>query len=189
MQTNFPKRILGIDPGSRLTGYGIIEKQSQTSAVNLIACGVIRLQDKDINNRLGVLYHEISDILSNHTLTDVAIEQAFVSQNPSTALKLGQARGVLIAAVIHHNILMQEYAPRSVKQAIVGSGKADKAQVEHMVRAILKIKNNLQQDAADALAIALCHLYNLESLPNAYLKRGMARSKRYNSGWRNLKII
>ena len=155
-------RILGIDPGSRFTGFGIIEvKRDQPIAVHH---GVIKVGTGEFPERLGIIFAGICDLIGAHEPGEVAIETVFVSRNAGSALKLGQARGAAICAAISMGIPVSEYAPRSVKQAIVGRGGADKVQVQHMVTVLLQLQEKLQEDAADALAVALCHQHTQQTL-------------------------
>jgi len=150
-------RILGIDPGSRVTGYGIIESNGQQS--QHIASGCIRLSGDNFPDRLGQIFMQVSEVIQQHQPDVMAIEDVFVSKNPSSALKLGQARGAAICAGITNGLDVSEYTPRTVKQSVVGNGGADKGQVEQMVRLILKLDAVLASDQADALAIALSHAH------------------------------
>lgn len=153
------RRILGIDPGSRTTGIGIIEQQDSKRSPVCLFGGCIRLGDKEMSLRLGQLFHEIQDIVKTYKPTELAIEQVFMHKSASSALKLGQARGVAIAAVMSANLPVFEYAPRQIKQAVVGKGSAEKHQVQHMIQILLTLNAKPQADAADALAVALCHLH------------------------------
>ena len=155
-------RILGIDPGSRATGFGFIEVQKGRTVC--IAHGVIRTGAGEFPDRLGVIFSGIRDLLRQHQPDQVAVESVFVSRNPASALKLGQARGAAISAVISEGLKVAEYSPRSVKQALVGRGAADKNQVQHMVCVLLQLREKLEEDAADALAVALCHQHTSETL-------------------------
>jgi crossover junction endodeoxyribonuclease RuvC len=155
-------RILGIDPGSRATGFGFIEVQKGKTVC--IAHGVIRTSAGEFPDRLGVIFSGIRDLLQQHQPDQVAVESVFLSRNPSSALKLGQARGAAISAVICEGLKVAEYSPRSVKQALVGRGAADKNQVQHMVCVLLQLREQLDEDAADALAVALCHQHTSETL-------------------------
>jgi crossover junction endodeoxyribonuclease RuvC len=150
-------RILGIDPGSRLTGFGVIEVCRQRSVY--ITCGCIRLQSDSLPLRLQEIYTGISQIIEEYQPTVSAIEQVFVHRNVASALKLGQARGVAIVAGVQHGLAVHEYAPTQIKQAVVGTGRADKIQVQQMVKVLLSLSNTPQVDAADALAVALCHAH------------------------------
>ena len=156
------KRILGIDPGSRFTGYGIIDVDGDRAAV--AHCGVIKTGNGEFPQRLGVIFSGICDLLDEFKPDEFAIEDVFVSKNASSALKLGQARGAAICAAISRQLPVAEYSPRSVKQAIVGRGGADKVQVQHMVCVLLRLSESPAEDAADALAVALCHQHTQQSL-------------------------
>lgn len=155
-------RILGIDPGSRCTGYGIIEVRGDRALC--ITHGVIKTGGAEFPQRLGVIFSGLQELISLHHPDAVAVESVFVSRNPSSALKLGQARGAAICAAIERGLPVSEYSPRSVKQAIVGRGGAEKEQVEHMVVVLLQLKEKLAEDAADALAVALCHQHTNQTL-------------------------
>lgn len=173
------RRILGIDPGSRTTGIGILEQQDGRSSPICLFGGCIRLIGKDMPPRLGQLFHEVQDIVKLYKPTELAIEQVFVHKSAASALKLGQARGVAIAAVMSENLPVFEYAPRQIKQAIVGKGGAEKAQIQHMIQILLNLNAKPQADAADALAVALCHL-NTASLGAV----GFSTLVRRKSGYR-----
>ncbi len=155
-------RILGIDPGSRLTGFGIIEVNGDQAIA--VQHGVIKAGTGEFPERLGIIFAGICDLIGEHRPGEVAIETVFMSRNAGTALKLGQARGAAICAAISLGLPVSEYAPRSIKQAIVGRGGADKVQVQHMVTVLLQLKEKLQEDAADALAVALCHQHTQQTL-------------------------
>ena len=155
-------RILGIDPGSRLTGFGIIEVNGDQAIA--VQHGVIKAGTGEFPERLGIIFAGIRDLIGEHQPAEVAIETVFMSRNAGTALKLGQARGAAICAAISLGVPVSEYAPRSIKQAIVGRGGADKVQVQHMVMVLLQLKEKLQEDAADALAVALCHQHTQQTL-------------------------
>lgn len=162
--------ILGIDPGSRLTGYGVLDLGQGPARPRYIESGCIRTRDGDFHARLGEIYRGVRDIIARHSPSQVAVEQVFVARNPATALKLGQARGAAIAAIVTQDLPVFEYAPRLVKQSIVGTGKADKSQIQHMVANILSLQGVPGEDAADALAIALCHI-NTACGPMSYRAR------------------
>lgn len=149
--------LLGIDPGSRHTGYGIIDHTGQRSTV--LGYGTIHTTGTDMPARLGQIFAGISEQMSLHSPVEVAVEKVFLARNPDSALKLGQARGAAIAAVVQHNIPVFEYSARQVKQAVVGNGAALKQQVSEMVKRLLALDKRPQEDAADALAIALCHAH------------------------------
>ena len=148
-------RILGIDPGSRLTGYGIIEDTPQ--GYKYIASGSIRIKADYFPDRLKQIFNGILEIVDNYQPEQMAIEQVFMHKNADSALKLGQARGAAICAVQTQDIAVFEYAARQVKQAVVGKGAADKLQVQHMVKILLNVQGELSLDASDALGIAICH--------------------------------
>jgi crossover junction endodeoxyribonuclease RuvC len=149
-------RVLGIDPGSRITGYGVLEIDGQE--MSYVASGCIRPESKRLPERLAEIYHGVNEVIVTHQPEIFVIEEVFLARNPNSALKLGQARGVAIAAGVAHALPVHEYAARRVKQAVVGTGKADKEQVQHMVRVLLKLPGAPAEDAADALAIAICHV-------------------------------
>lgn len=148
-------RILGIDPGSRLTGFGVIE--ASTAGYQYIASGCLRIKGDTLPLRLKHIFVGISDIVEQYQPTEMAIEQVFMHKNADSALKLGQARGAAICAVQLFDIPVFEYAARQVKQAIAGKGSASKLQVQKMLKMLLSIKGELQIDASDALSISLCH--------------------------------
>ncbi len=149
--------ILGIDPGSRITGYGLIEATGQTT--RYVESGCLRLQTDSLAERLKQIYVQLTEIIQQYRPEQMAIEQVFMARNPDSALKLGQARGVAIVAAACENIPVSEYSARQVKKAVVGNGSADKLQIQQMIRLVLNIPHKLQADAADALGIALCHAH------------------------------
>ena len=154
--------ILGIDPGSRLTGYGVVRQTGQK--FEYIASGCIRLTLNDIPDRLKQIFDGVSEIIQQTQPDVFAIEQVFMARNPDSALKLGQARGAAIVAAKNAGLEVFEYSARQVKQSVVGTGAADKTQVQHMVATLLALPAAPQADAADALAIALCHGHTQQSL-------------------------
>ncbi len=151
-------RVLGIDPGSRVTGYGLIESDGVRS--RHLHSGCIRTTSGEFPQRLGEIFTGIAALLDEWSPQEVAIEQVFVSRNAATALKLGQARGTAICAVVTLDIPLFEYTPAAVKQGLVGNGRAEKEQVQHMVRVILGMQDSMALDQSDALAIALCHAHS-----------------------------
>lgn len=151
-------RILGIDPGSRLTGYGLIEVTG--SRQRCLEQGVIRLADQPVPARLQQLFRELRELVGRLQPDEIAMEQVFVRNNVSSALVLGQARGAAICALGDGAGELHEYSPASIKQAVTGSGRAEKAQVQRMVRALLNLPAAPAADAADALACALCHAHS-----------------------------
>lgn len=150
-------RILGIDPGSRLTGYGIIELTPR--GYRYVASGSIRIQAEYFPDRLKQIFDSVVEIVGLYQPDEMAIEQVFMHKNADSALKLGQARGAAICAVQTTGIPVFEYAARQVKQAVVGKGSADKLQVQHMVKVLLNLQGMLSPDAGDALGISLCHAH------------------------------
>jgi crossover junction endodeoxyribonuclease RuvC len=148
--------ILGIDPGSRITGYGVIKAQPG-GVLHYLDSGCIRTSEGELSQRLLQIFHGVCRLMEEFTPNEGAIEQVFIQYNPSSALKLGHARGVAMVACASHRIQMSEYSAREVKQSVVGYGAAQKDQVKHMVMQLLKLNKAPQNDAADALAIAICH--------------------------------
>lgn len=168
--------ILGIDPGSRITGYGVIRQQGRK--LEYLGSGCIRTAVDDLPSRLKLIFAGVSEIITQFQPDVLAIEQVFMARNADSALKLGQARGVAIVAAVNVDIPVFEYAARQVKQTVVGTGAAEKSQVQHMVRALLKLPANPQADAADALAIAIthCHLnQNTRRIGNSRLTLSRGR--------------
>ena len=149
-------KILGIDPGSRITGYGIIEETGRSS-YQYIASGSIRIKAESFPERLKQIFDGITEVIELYRPAQMAIEQVFMHKNADSALKLGQARGAAICAAMNAGLPVSEYAARQVKQALVGKGNADKKQVQHMVKILLNVQGELQIDASDALGICLCH--------------------------------
>lgn len=150
--------ILGIDPGSRITGYGLIT--SERGRLSYVASGCIRTGDGELSERLLLIFQGVSQLIQQFSPQQFAIEEVFVAKNPSSALKLGQARGAAIVAASNSGLFVNEYSARKVKQAVVGKGSADKSQVQQMVMHLLKLQSSPQADAADALAIAICHAHS-----------------------------
>lgn len=149
------QKILGIDPGSRITGFGIIETNGLKH--RYVTCGCVKVTEDDFALRLQQIFDGIRETIFEFQPDSAAIEQVFMHKNAGSALKLGQARGAAIVATSIHSIPMSEYSARQVKQAVVGYGAAQKQQVQQMVQRILNLSHVPQADAADALAIALCH--------------------------------
>jgi len=154
--------ILGIDPGSRVTGFGLINAVG--ARCEYITSGCIRTGGGELPDRLKVIFESITTLIEQYVPQEFAIEQVFMGRNADSALKLGQARGAAILAATLQDLPVHEYAPRSVKQAVAGTGAAGKEQVQHMVQRLLKLPGLPQTDAADALAIALCHAHTNASL-------------------------
>lgn len=154
--------ILGIDPGSRITGYGVIEQKGQHCYY--IASGCIRTKGETLAPKLNMIFDGISEIIKQYQPTEFGIEQVFMAKNPDSALKLGQARGAAIVAATQADLYVCEYSARQIKQAVVGTGGATKDQVQAMVMNILKLSGKPQADAADGLAVAICHAHTATSL-------------------------
>lgn len=154
-------RVLGIDPGSRSTGYGVVD--AGAGGLRLVAHGRIRTETETFSERLRQIYEGIHAITRQYQPDELAIEQVFVHKNADSALKLGQARGAAICGVLEAGLPVYEYAARQVKQALVGKGSADKLQVQHMVKVLLSLSEPLQADAGDALGVALCHIHTRET--------------------------
>ena len=147
--------ILGIDPGSCITGYGLIKEEKRQ--LQYIDSGCIRTSDGELSQRLLQIFNGICELMETHQPNEVAIEQVFMHQNVSSALKLGHARGVAMVACASHRLTVSEYTPRAVKLAVAGYGAAEKLQVQHMIVKLLQLNAVPQSDAADALAVAICH--------------------------------
>lgn len=156
--------ILGIDPGSQKTGFGIINFVSGRS--EYVTSGVIRLPAGALPERLRVIFASVSELIDLHCPQELAIEQVFMAKSAGSALKLGQARGAAIVACAAQGMPVSEYSARQIKQSVVGTGAADKLQVQHMVKVLLKLPATPQEDAADALAAALCHAHTQHSMIN-----------------------
>lgn len=174
--------ILGIDPGSRITGYGVLDVA--TPKPRYVASGCIRLQEVELSQRLARIYAGIAELIALYRPGELAIEQVFMAKNPDSALKLGQARGSAIVCAANHGLPVSDYGPRQIKQAVTGSGGATKEQVQHMVVAILGLDGTPQADAADALAIALTHAHARLGL----VQRGSFgghRTRRRGTTWRD----
>ena len=148
-------RVIGIDPGSLVTGYGVLE--IELAKISYVTSGCIKTSGA-FADRIKDIYQGLSEILVEYRPQEFAIEDVFISNNPNSALKLGQARGAAIAAGVVADLPVFEYAARRVKQAIVGSGRATKNQVQYMVRSLLNLSGTPSADAADALAVAICHI-------------------------------
>jgi len=149
------RRILGIDPGSRLTGFGVIDFDGNRALY--VASGTVKSIDGAFADRLRQIFESIGGIMDDFHPDIVAIESVFMHKNAGSALKLGHARSAAICATFAHGVEVHEYAPREIKQAVVGTGAATKEQVQHMVVSILTLDGPPSEDAADALAAALCH--------------------------------
>ncbi len=164
-------RVLGVDPGSQRTGFGVLDANGPRLAY--VASGVIRAREESFAARLWEIYRGMLAIVEQYQPREVAIERVFVNRNPDSALKLGQARGAAICALADRGIDVYEYATREIKQAVVGAGGAEKPQVQLMMRSLLKLDGPVSADAADALAAAVCHA--LRGHTAARLSRAVAR--------------
>ena len=150
-------RILGIDPGLRVTGFGVIEQTG--SKLHYLASGCVRSGDGDLAARLKAILEGLAEVIGAHRPQEVAVEKVFVNVNPKSTLLLGQARGAAICAAVIAGLPVAEYTALQVKQAVVGKGHAKKEQVQHMVRRLLALPGDPSPDAADALACAICHAH------------------------------
>ncbi|MGA7594385.1 MAG: crossover junction endodeoxyribonuclease RuvC [Gallionella sp.] len=150
-------RILGIDPGLRVTGFGVLDRDGQH--LSYVASGCIRTPDGELPERLKAILNSMGEVIARHQPQHVAVEKVFVNVNPQSTLMLGQARGAAICAAVLADLPVAEYTALQVKQAVVGNGHADKEQVQQMVRRLLKLSGTPSPDAADALACAICHAH------------------------------
>jgi crossover junction endodeoxyribonuclease RuvC len=150
-------RILGLDPGSRRTGFGVIECRGPD--YKHVAHGCIAVAGLELAERLRQIFEALQTLITEHGPGEIAVERVFVNRNVDSALKLGQARGAALCA-IPQGVPVFEYAPRAIKLAIVGSGAAEKVQVAHMIKTLLRLDGKISPDAADALAIAVCHAHS-----------------------------
>jgi len=156
-----PLRILGIDPGSRITGFGIVDIGSGRPVYE--ASGSIRTDKGDFPDRLRQIFMAVGEVVATYTPQIVAVENVFMARNAGSALKLGQARSAALCATFSHDVDVFEYSPREVKLAVVGTGAATKEQVQHMILSLLELAGAPGADAADALAVALCHAHQRET--------------------------
>jgi crossover junction endodeoxyribonuclease RuvC len=167
-------RILGIDPGLRVTGFGVIEQTG--SKLHYITSGCVRSGSGELAERLKVILDGLAEVIAANRPEQVAIEKVFVNVNPQSTLLLGQARGSAICAAVIAGLPVAEYTALQVKQAVVGKGHAGKEQVQHMVRRLLALPGDPSPDAADALACAICHAHGGKlggiSVKNFRMKRG-----------------
>ena len=152
-------RILGIDPGSKATGYGFIEQQGNR-LIHLDNGAIFTRSQDPLALRLQIIYRELSRLIGHYRPEAVAVEQVFMAKNPASALKLGHARGVALLAGINAELPVAEYSALQVKSAVVGYGRAGKNQVQQMTRTLLNLPEIAQEDAADALAVAICHAHS-----------------------------
>lgn len=166
-------RILGIDPGSRNTGFAVIDSDGHHSI--RVASGCIRVGEHPWPERLGLIFDQVAAVVAAHQPHEMAVEQLIFARDPTAALKLGQARGAILCAGLKGGLIVHEYSPKSVKLAVVGTGGAEKSQVQHMVRVLLALPETPSEDEADALAIALCHAHSM----------GIPARKRAAASWRD----
>lgn len=152
--------ILGIDPGSIKTGYGIIRFNG--TKAEYVASGLIRLPSGPLPPRLKLIFDNVSQLIEQYQPDQMSVEEVFFARDPRAALKLGQARGAAIVAGVNAGVVVAEYSAKSIKQSVVGNGNAVKEQVQHMVKYLLKLPSTPAEDAADALAAALCHAHSLQ---------------------------
>ncbi len=150
-------RIMGVDPGLRATGFGLIERRGQQLVY--LASGVVRTPDAALPERLKAILENLGEVIAEHAPAQVAVEKVFVNVNPASTLLLGQARGAAICAAVSRGLPVSEYTALQVKQAVVGNGHAAKEQVQEMVRRLLGLPGDPSADAADALACAICHAH------------------------------
>lgn len=164
-------RVLGIDPGSRVTGYGIVEEKDKKLVS--IASGVIQIRtDGEFSDRLKKIYQGITDIIEKYQPDSVAVENIFFAKNARSLIKLGEARGAAITAAANRNLAVFEYTPTEIKRAVVGYGRSEKEQIQKMVFLLLGLKTETQPfDASDALAVAICHIHS-QKFKQLLLKQG-----------------
>jgi len=171
-------RILGIDPGSQRTGVGIIDADPAGRTRHVYHAALELLDNDTFPLRLKQIFDDVCALIDEHRPDEVAIERVFMARNADSALKLGQARGAAICAAVHKGLAITEYAPKEIKQAVVGGGAADKTQVQHMVGVLLCLAQKLQADAADALAVALTHAHTRASVQRIGIPRTAWRRRR-----------
>lgn len=152
---NSPVKILGIDPGSQVTGFGVI--LANGAELRYLASGCIRTRGGAMPERLKVIFEGATRLMEEYRPDEICVENVFMHRNAGSALKLGHARAAALCGTFMHPASVHEYAPRQIKQTVTGSGGAEKVQVAHMVRKLLMLKGPLAADAADALAVAICH--------------------------------
>ncbi|HIJ81551.1 MAG TPA: crossover junction endodeoxyribonuclease RuvC [Desulfuromonadales bacterium] len=177
-------RVLGIDPGSRITGYGIVTREG-SRLIHVDNGAIFTDKAADFPGRLKTIFDGLSAIISEYRPDEVAIENIFFSTNVQSALKLGQARGAAIVAAVHAGLPVAEYSALQVKQAVVGQGRAEKGQVQKMLKALLGLTETAQEDASDALAVAVCHI---NSLGLNRQTADIVKTKRGKTSWRDMKL-
>ncbi len=159
-------RIIGVDPGTITTGYGIIEFEN--NELKYIASGTINIPaTKDFGPRLQIIYDELCKVIKHHKPEEFSLETAFYGKNAQSALKIGYARGVSLLAAAHNGLFIREYSPREIKKAVVGKGASSKEQVQYMITGLLALKKRkMKFDESDALAAAVCHAFRITSFSN-----------------------
>src|SRR5258706_9778168 len=177
-------RILGIDPGLRITGFGIIEKNG--SKLVYVVSGCIKSGDSDLQDRLKIILEILREVIAQHRPHQIALEKVFVNVNPASTLALGQARGTAIWAAVDAGLPVSEYTALQVKQAVVGNGHAKKEQVQQMVKRLLGLAGVPSADAADALACAICHAHGGQGLGGIDTRGFRVKRGRliWSAGWR-----
>jgi crossover junction endodeoxyribonuclease RuvC len=171
-------RVLGIDPGSRVTGFGVVQVL-RSGRLQYITSGCIRAPARELADRLKVIYDGVNEIIATFEPTVFAAERVFMARNADSALKLGQARGAALCAGINGGLAVNEYSATEIKSAVVGRGRADKRQVQHMIRVLLDLNRVPPTDAADALACAICHAHyaiGISAFRRGLTRRSTARS-------------
>lgn len=162
MEQAAPLRILGIDPGLRVTGFGVIEIRG--GRLVYVTSGCVKVPGGELPDRLGAILSNLREVITSSRPAQVAVEKVFVNVNPQSTLLLGQARGAAICAAVVEGLSVAEYTALQVKQAVVGNGHASKEQVQHMVKRLLKLAAEPSADSADALACAICHAHGGQGL-------------------------
>jgi crossover junction endodeoxyribonuclease RuvC len=157
-------RILGIDPGSRITGFGVVQVL-RNGRIQYVSSGCVRVPKGDLALRLKTIYEGVNEVIRTYQPVVLAVEKVFLAHNADSALKLGQARGAAVTAGANHGLPLSEYTALQIKSAVVGRGRAGKQQVQHMVKALLGLPASPPPDAADALACAICHAHHANGVP------------------------
>ncbi len=173
-------RIIGIDPGSRITGYGVIDIKGTKET--FVDCGSIFTEGDALPDRLKIIFEELSLIIDEYKPDEMSVEQVFMHRNANSALKLGQARGAAICAGVTRQLVVAEYTPMQIKQAVVGTGAADKAQMQMMVKLLLKLPEVAAEDASDALGAALCHAHTRQTY--GYISGNLEAQQKTTTGRR-----
>ncbi len=164
--------VLGIDPGSRVTGVGVIRVTGND--LKYLYCESLKLPTGDLGERLRVLYSRLSEVIQKTQPNVVSVEKVFLAKNPQSALVLGHARGAAMLAAVNEHLPIVEYSATEIKKSVVGKGRADKQQVQHMMRVLLGLTTNPEEDAADALAAAVCHAHHMQ-YSNTLKRAGLSK--------------